>query len=54
MALQEVNSEDNRIIRSIYVDSDLWAAAIKKARTEKTSLSRVIRNALKAYVDQNK
>ena len=43
---------DDNYIRSINVDRKEWLAAKEKARAEGTTLSRIIRNALRAYLSQ--
>ena len=44
-------SNDNRIIKSVYVDPEVWKAAKAKSHGEDSNVSRVIRNALAAYVN---
>lgn len=44
-----MRNEDN-FIRSINVDKEDWKEAKVKARSEGTTLSKIIRNAIKAYL----
>lgn len=39
-------------IRHVRVPDDLWQAALERARTEDTDLAKVIRNALREYVNR--
>jgi len=38
-------------LRSIRVDADLWRLALQKARNEGTTVTRVVINALRDYVE---
>jgi hypothetical protein len=38
-------------LRSIRVDADLWQLALQKARNEGTTVTRVVINALRYYVE---
>lgn len=42
---------EDRIIKSVYVDPKIWNAAKDKSHGEDSNVSRVIRNALSAYVN---
>ena len=38
-------------LRSIRIDTDLWQLALEKARNEGTTVTRVVINALRYYVE---
>jgi len=38
-------------LRSIRIDTDLWQLALQKARNEGTTVTRVVINALRDYVE---
>jgi hypothetical protein len=38
-------------LRSIRIDADLWQLALQKARNEGTTVTRVVINALRYYVE---
>ena len=41
-------------LRSIRIDADLWQLALQKARNEGTTVTRVVINALRYYVENQK